>query len=127
VSRIVKQPDSQHPITIEPTGSRVVVRVGSTVVADTTAALTLREASYAPVQYIPLADVDPSVLRSSPTQTYCPFKGDAGYYSLVTAAGEVADAVWTYRQPYPAVAVIAGRVAFYPQHVSIEIAHERVA
>ena len=82
MSRPVLTPTDKHPITIAPTDGRVVVRVGGTVVADSNHALTLREASYPPVQYIPLADVDPAVLRPSQTATYCPYKGEASYYSV---------------------------------------------
>ena len=112
------QPSPEHPITITPTGRRVTVSVGDTVVARTEDALTLQEASYPPVQYIPLADVDPAVLSASETTTYCPYKGDANYYNV----GEVPDVIWTYQQPYPAVADIAGRVAFYPDKARIELA-----
>jgi uncharacterized protein (DUF427 family) len=91
------------------------------VIADTTVALTLREAGYPPVQYVPLTDVDPRRLRRSNSATYCPYKGDASYYSVVTGDGEIVDAGWTYEQPYPAVAEIAGHVAFYPDRVQIEV------
>lgn len=114
-------PGPDHPITVEPTASRVVVRAGGQVIADTTRALTLQESTYPAVQYIPLDDVADGVLRPTDTGTYCPYKGDASYYSLVTADGEVADAVWTYVKPYDAVGEIAGHVAFYPQHVEITV------
>ncbi|MDX6287146.1 MAG: hypothetical protein QOG53_2631 [Frankiales bacterium] len=121
MSRTSKIPDAKHPITIEPTDARVVVSAGDIVIADTTAALTLREAGYPPVQYVPITDVDPSRLRRTDSATYCPYKGDASYYSIVTADGEIVDAVWSYEQPYPAVAEIAGHVAFYPDRVHIEV------
>ncbi|MTD53906.1 DUF427 domain-containing protein [Amycolatopsis pithecellobii] len=121
MTRTVKIPDETHPITVEPTEGRVVVRAGGKVIAESTSALTLREANYPPVQYIPLSDVDPSVLRSSDTTTYCPYKGDAGYYSVVVAEQELTDAVWTYEQPYDAVANIASHVAFYPDKVEITV------
>jgi uncharacterized protein (DUF427 family) len=114
-------PGPDHPITIEKTGQRVVARVGEQVVADTTRALTLREANYPPVQYIPLDDVDQALLANSSTQTYCPFKGDASYYSIALAEGVLADAVWTYREPYDAVADIADHVAFYTDRVEVLI------
>jgi len=120
MQRPVLKPGPDHPITVEPTASRVVVRAGGKVIADTSAALTLREANYPPVQYIPLADVDPEALRRTGSQTYCPYKGDAGYYTLLTGGGEITDAVWTYDKPYDAVKSIAGHVAFYPQHVEID-------
>jgi len=115
-------PTEDHPITIAPTGSRVVVRVGGTVIADSSHALTLQESSYPPVQYIPLADVDPAVLRPSDTATYCPYKGEASYYSVQPAGGdEVEDAIWTYRDPYAAVAPIAGHVAFFPDRAEVTV------
>jgi uncharacterized protein (DUF427 family) len=118
----VLTPTDKHPITIEPTDGRVTVRVGGTVVADSRHALTLREASYPPVQYVPLADVDPATLRPSQTATYCPYKGDASYYSVQPAGGdEVGDAIWTYQDPYPAVAEIAGHVAFYADRAEVTV------
>lgn len=117
MERTVRTPGPDHPVTVEPTPSRVVVRAGGRVVADTTRALTLRESSYPPVQYIPLADVEPAALVPSGSRTYCPYKGEASYYSLVTGDRTVTDAVWTYEAPYDAVRGIAGHVAFYPQHV----------
>ncbi|MDQ3785759.1 MAG: DUF427 domain-containing protein [Actinomycetota bacterium] len=119
MSREMKTPGPDHPITVEKNPARVTVRVGDQVVADTTAALVLQESNYPPVQYIPLADVDPAAIKPTDTSTYCPYKGDASYYTLVTQDGEVKDAIWTYRTPYPAVAEIADHVAFYPDKVEI--------
>jgi uncharacterized protein (DUF427 family) len=123
-TREIKIPGPDHPITIEPTGSRVVARVGGHVVADTTRALTLQEASYPSVQYIPLEDVDQSLLASSDTQTYCPYKGDASYYSIALPSQQgsdvnLTDAVWVYREPYASVSPIANHVAFYPDRVEV--------
>lgn len=117
------QPGPDHPITITPTGGRVTVTAGGKVVADTLDALTLQEASYPPVQYIPLADVDRSLLTRSDKQTYCPYKGDAGYWSLPDAP----DAVWEYTNPYDAVAAIKDHVAFYPDQVELRIADRTAA
>jgi uncharacterized protein (DUF427 family) len=99
--------------------ARVTVKVGDVVVADTTAALELRESNYPAVQYVPLADVDQSLLTATETSTYCPYKGDASYYTLTTPAGELTDVIWTYRAPYDAVAEIADHVAFYANKVEI--------
>ena len=117
----MKLPGPDHPITITPTDSLVTVSVGGQTIAKTANALTLQEASYPAVQYIPLADVDPSVLTKTDTQTYCPFKGDASYYTVNTGDGELADVIWTYEQPYPAVAQIKDHVAFYANRVEIAI------
>lgn len=119
MERTVKTPGPDHPVTVEPAASRVVVRAGGTVVADTTRALTLRESTYPPVRYIPIEDVDRSALTPSDSRTHCPYKGEASYYSLTTPDGTVDDAVWTYAEPYDAVRALAGHVAFYPQHVEI--------
>jgi len=121
VARTVLQPGPQHPITVAPEPSRVTVQAGGTPVADTSSALALQEASYPVVYYIPLADVRPDVLKASDHTTYCPFKGDASYYSIATADGELTDAVWYYSEPYPAVAAIAGHVAFYADKVDISV------
>lgn len=118
----VLQPTADHPITVEPTGARVTVRVNGKLVADTRDALTLREATYPAVQYIPLGDVAADRLRRSDSTTYCPFKGDAGYYHVATADGaEIEDAIWEYLQPYDAVSAIAGHVAFYPDKADIVV------
>lgn len=115
-----KQPGPDHPITVEPNPRRVVVTWEGEVIADTRDALTLREASYAPVQYIPRADVDMGRLTRTDHATYCPYKGECAYYSLPGGGAKAANAVWTYEAPYPAVAEIAGRLAFYADRVTIE-------
>ena len=122
-NRPVLEPTAAHPITVEPTGRHVTVRIGGEVVADTNGALTLRESTYPAVQYIPRSDVVEAMLRPSDTGTYCPYKGEATYYHVVTPAGETAeDAIWTYETPYPAVAAIAGHIAFYPDKADITVA-----
>lgn len=122
-SRPRYQPSAAHPITVEPTGRRVTVRVDGEVIAQTDAALTLTESTYPPVQYLPLADASSSRLRRSGNTTYCPYKGDAGYFHVVRADGTlIEDAVWVYETPYPAVADIAGRIAFYPDKIEITVA-----
>jgi len=110
-------PGPDHPITIERNPARVVVTVAGRVIADTRNALTLREASYAPVQYVPRSDVDLSALRRTDHATYCPYKGDAAYYSIPAGGDRSVNAVWTYEAPYDAVAAIAGHLAFYPDRV----------
>lgn len=118
----VREPSADHPITVTPTRAHVTVRVNGEVLAESDDALTLQESTYPAVQYIPLADVVPTALSSSDTTTYCPYKGDATYYHVTTATGEtVDDAIWTYVAPYPAVADIAGHVAFYPDKAEITV------
>ena len=110
-------PGPDHPITIEESRARVVVSVAGRVIADTRHALTLREASYPPVQYIPRGDVDMSLLERTDHATYCPYKGDAAYYSIPLGAERGVNAVWTYEAPHAAVAAIKDHLAFYSDRV----------
>jgi uncharacterized protein (DUF427 family) len=113
----IKLPGPDHPITIERNPARVVVSVAGRVVADTRKALTLREAAYPPVQYIPPDDVDFSQLERTDNVTHCPYKGDASYYSVPAGGKKSVNAVWSYEEPFPAVAQIRGHIAFYPERV----------
>jgi uncharacterized protein (DUF427 family) len=121
MTRQIKIPSPDHPITVEPSPDRVIVRAGGQTIADSTATLVLQEADYPPVRYIPLTDVDQALLTSSDTSTYCPYKGDASYWSVTTEPGRGEDAVWSYREPYAAVEPIRDHVAFYPDRVEITI------
>lgn len=113
----MKEPGPDHPITIAPNPHRVRVVVGGVIVAETTRALTVREASYPPVQYIPREDAQMDLFERTEHATRCPYKGDAAYFT-VTAGGLVAkDAAWTYEKPHPAASPIAGHLAFYPDRV----------
>ena len=106
-----------HPITVTPTEGRVRVIFAGKVVADTTKALTLQEASYPGVQYIPRADVDQSLLTKTAHSTHCPYKGDASYYSIHADGRTAENAIWSYETPKADMREIAGYVAFYPNRV----------
>jgi uncharacterized protein (DUF427 family) len=122
VSKPVRIPDDSHPITVSPTGRHVTVRIGGVTVAETDRALSLAEASYPVVQYIPLQDVEQGLLRRTATGSYCPYKGDASYYSVALPDGTAeADVIWTYEQPHDAVREIAGHVAFYPDRAQVSV------
>ncbi|MGI8715854.1 MAG: DUF427 domain-containing protein [Solirubrobacteraceae bacterium] len=121
-----KLPGPDHPITLKPSPSRVVVSVGDKVVANSSRALEMHEAGHSPVLYLPVADLDQTVLEPSVTTSYCPYKGQASYHSVRTAdGGLVPDAIWFYEAPYDAVAQIADHVAFYPDRVQIDIGQSR--
>ena len=117
----MKLPGPDHPISIAPNPRRVTVRFGGRVVADTRRALTLREASYAPVHYIPREDADMTVFQRTSHRTHCPFKSDAAYYTLKVDGRVAENAAWTYEDPYPGVAAIRNHLAFYPDKVEIEV------
>jgi len=118
-SEPVRIPGPDHPITVTRSDAHVVVRAGGKVIADTSRALALQEASYPLVYYIPREDADMDLLERTDHASYCPYKGEASYYSL---RGGAANAVWSYEAPYDAVAEIRGHLAFYPDRVdAIEI------
>jgi uncharacterized protein (DUF427 family) len=116
-SKTIKIPGPDHPITIERNPRRVVVSIGGRVLADSRDALTLREAGYPAVQYIPRKDVDMTLLERSAHATYCPYKGDCAYFSIPSGEERAINAVWTYEAPYDAVAAIRNCLAFYPDRV----------
>jgi uncharacterized protein (DUF427 family) len=113
----MKIPGPDHPISIEQHGKHVRVRFNGRTIADTTRALALREATYPPVFYVPREDADMTAFERTTHSTHCPYKGDASYYSIRVGDKLAENAIWTYEQPFPAVAEISGRLAFYPNRV----------
>jgi uncharacterized protein (DUF427 family) len=120
--KLVKIPGPDHPITIEEKQAHVTVSVAGKVIADTHEALSLKEASYPAVIYIPRKDVDMSLLERTTHETYCPYKGECSYYSIPAGGERSVNAIWTYETPYPSVGRIKDYMAFYPDRVdSIDI------
>ncbi len=116
----MKLPGPDHPITIAANPKRLQVRYQGHVIGDSNAVLTLRESTYPPVQYFPRSDVDMAFFSRTDKTTYCPYKGEANYFTLLMDGQFADNAVWTYEHPYPAMAQIEGRLAFYPNQVQIE-------
>ena len=116
----IRIPGPDHPITIEPSTARVTVTAGGQVIADTTEALILREANYPAVLYIPRKDATLALLSRTDHSTYCPYKGDASYFSLPAGTDKAENAIWTYEAPYDAVSQIRDHLAFYTDRVTIE-------
>jgi uncharacterized protein (DUF427 family) len=114
---VMKLPGPDHPITIARNAKRVRVRFAGKVIADTTRALRLQEASYPAVNYIPRADVDMAALTPTSHHTHCPYKGEASYFTIAAGGREADNAVWSYEQPFPAMAEIKEHLAFYPDRV----------
>ena len=119
-SKSVKQPGPDHPITVTPHSTHVVVSVSGQTIADTRDALALQESTYPAVLYVPRGDVDLGLLERTDHTTYCPYKGDAAYYSIPALGDRGANSVWTYEAPYEAVSPIKDHLAFYADRVSIE-------
>jgi uncharacterized protein (DUF427 family) len=116
----MKLPGPDHPITITANPKRVRVSAGGVVIAESTAALTLKEASYPAVNYVPRKDANMALLERSERVTHCPYKGDANYFSINADGKAITDAIWTYEDPFPAMTEISGHLAFYPDKVKIE-------
>ncbi|MFK0164753.1 DUF427 domain-containing protein [Rhizobium sp. NPDC090279] len=117
--KLVKIPGPDHPITIEKKQAHVTVSVAGKVIADTREALSLKEASYPAVLYIPRKDVDMSLLEKTNHETYCPYKGECSYYSIPAGGERSVNAIWTYENPYPSVSGIKDYMAFYPDRVDV--------
>jgi len=113
----IKTPGPDHPISVKRNPSRVVVSVAGRVIAETREALTLCEAHYPAVHYIPRKDVDMTLLARTDRTTYCPYKGDCSYFSIPLGGERSINAVWSYEAPYAAVTPIKDYLAFYPERV----------
>jgi uncharacterized protein (DUF427 family) len=113
----IKIPGPDHPIKIFPAEGNVRVTVAGKIVAESARALRLEEKGYPPVYYLPRSDTDMSLLVRTTHYTYCPYKGDCAYYSISIGGAKSEYAVWTYEEPYKAVADIKEHLAFYSTRV----------
>lgn len=119
-------PGPDHPITLEPAKRRWRAEFNNHVIADSGDALVLREADYRPVVYFPRADVGMEYMGRTEHHTHCPYKGDASYFTLSMDGDILENGVWSYEHPFEAMEPIAGRIAFYPEHVKIYEVDEAV-
>lgn len=117
----MKIPDASHPITIDPVPGVVRVIFEGHEIADSDDVLVLREADYPPVYYFPRDSVRTPFLRRTDKVTHCPYKGDAAYFTIYRDRQIIENAAWSYEDPYAAVGPIAGRIAFYPEHVEFQL------
>ncbi len=108
----------KHSIDIQ-SGHSVEVSTNGMTIARSNAALLLRENTYQPVVYIPLQDVSANCLSKSDHTSYCPFKGTASYWNIVVGDETIANAAWSYDQPFDEMVKIKGCLAFYPDKVKI--------
>lgn len=115
----MKMPGPDHPLTFSANPRRVRVRVENHVLADTADAVTLQEASLAPVEYFPRGDVETGFLSQTDKVTHCPYKGDATHYSMLVNGDLLENCAWSYEAPFPAAEAIKGRLAFYPDKVQV--------
>lgn len=102
-----------HAIALEPMAATVRVELAGRTVAESAEALVVRETGYPAVLYFPSADVRLDLAEPSERRTYCPFKGEARYWSLEVDGRRAENAVWSYEAPYDEMRALAGRCAFY--------------
>ena len=119
--RPVREIGPDHPITVEPHQGTITVKAGGEVIVETDHALVLKEASYPAVYYLPRGDARMDLLERSEKTSWCPYKGEASYFSIPSLGERGQDAIWTYEHPSTPVAIITDHLAFYPDRVSIEI------
>lgn len=112
---------AQYPgrIRLEKVSGEVVASLNGTQIARSGTAIRLHEGDYTPVLYIPRTDADMDVLEATDHSTYCPFKGEASYFSVTGAGDAGANAVWTYEDPFVEIAGIKDHLAFYTDRVDV--------
>jgi uncharacterized protein (DUF427 family) len=115
----MKVPGPDHPISVVADPRRLRVRYQGHVIGDSEKVLTLTEASYPPVAYFPREDISMEYLSRTEKVSYCPYKGEARYFTLLMDGHFAENAVWSYEDPFPAMDTIRGRLAFYPNQVEI--------
>jgi len=116
-----RKPD--HVVAFRPAGKRVTVRLGGEVIAESDKAVLCEETGHGPVHYLPMTDTRANLFRPTATRSYCPFKGEASYWSISAGGVDGTDVAWSYDLPYDEAMPIRGHVAFYPNRVdSIDVA-----
>ena len=111
-----RQPDCR----LDPSSEHVRVRLGGELIADSRRTLVVRETKHDPVVYFPREDVRLDLLERTEHTTFCPFKGDACYWSIRAGDRVEENAVWSYEDPFPEVAGLKDYVSFYPDRVEWE-------
>lgn len=115
----MKLPGPDHPITIAPLGRHVAVRFAGTVIGESDDALSLKEADYPEVIYVPRGDLAMDRFVRTDKSSHCPYKGDASYFTIEAGGQRAENAAWSYETPFPAMEEIRGHLAFYPGAVEI--------
>ncbi|NJC69041.1 DUF427 domain-containing protein [Planosporangium thailandense] len=111
--------DPYSRVDILASSRHVRVEIDGVTVADSRAPRILFETGLPPRFYLPLPDLRLDLLRSSDTQTHCPYKGTATYWSVEVNGRVHPDLVWTYRTPLPESQKIAGLACFYNEKVDL--------
>jgi uncharacterized protein (DUF427 family) len=114
-----------HRITITPSDLHVEISVDGEKLASSNHPVLLDETGLPTRYYLPREDVRMELLRPTTTETTCPFKGQASYWSVEVGGKVHDDLVWTYRSPIPQAEGVAGLLCFYNERVDLAIDGER--
>ena len=106
-----------YRVDLVPQTERVRVYHGDTLIADSTRTLRVEETKHADVIYVPKQDVRRELFEPTDHHTFCPFKGEASYWTLRVGSNASENSAWSYQDPFEQVAGLAGYVAFYPDRV----------
>lgn len=109
--------DPEHKVEISPSNKRVRAILNGIAIADTTNALVVEESGYPPVYYVPLTDIRMELATETEHNTFCPFKGEAAYWSFAAIGVSAENAAWGYKMPFDEVRSLKGHLAFYSTKV----------
>jgi uncharacterized protein (DUF427 family) len=112
-----KHPD--YRVNLEPNDARVCLRLGDEIIADSSKTVLMRETKLPPVLYFPKADVRFDHLEKTDHESFCPFKGDASYWTVRAADRVEENAVWGYEDPFDEVAGLSEYVSFYADRFTL--------
>ena len=106
--------DYPRPPSLEDSSSRIRILVGGITIADSIRTKRVLETSHPPVYYIPPDDIDTDYLLTSKHRSFCEWKGQASYYSVIVPGKNIEQAGWYYPSPTARFSTMEGFVAFYP-------------
>ena len=112
---------SGHQITITPANAHIEVTVDGEKLAESSRAVLLEETGLPARYYLPREDVRTDLLQPTATQSTCPYKGQAAYWSAEVGGQVFTDLVWSYETPIPEAGQIAGLMCFYPDRVELTV------
>ena len=107
----------EYRVDLEPNPERVSISVGEATLAKSERSLLVVETKHDPVLYIPRDDVTMELLERTSHETFCPFKGEATYYTIRAAGSVLENAVWSYEDPFEQVIGLKGYLSFYTDRV----------
>jgi uncharacterized protein (DUF427 family) len=120
----MKHPD--YRVDVSPTDDHIRILHGDRCIADSRRPLKVTESRHQPVWYLPLSDVDPSVIEATDHTSYCPFKGHASYWSVTAGSSRLENSIWGYLSPYRECELLSEHVGFYVDLFTLEVNGERL-